>query len=78
MLMCSWSGVLGGCQGIAVWLLGYFSWSLGCCYVIAREFCVVARMLLGSCLGILGYDCWADIKDILVHRYGLSPSFSEC
>ncbi len=40
-------GALVDCWDVARWLLGFSGWSsIGCCYVVARVFCVVVRMLL--------------------------------
>jgi len=53
VLLCRFYYVVGGCQGVAMWLPG-------CCYVVARMLpghgsavsrvlCVVARVLLCRC-----------------------------
>ncbi len=35
-------------------LLGYPGWLLGCCYVVAKVFWLVARMLICGCYGSRG------------------------
>lgn len=55
-LLCGFLGVLGGCrvllgggcQGIAMWLLGCFARLLGCFYTFPMVF-LMARILLCGC-----------------------------
>jgi len=48
-LPCGCYSILDGCYGVAIRLLGYSVWLLGCCYAVARLSWLDSRVLLYGC-----------------------------
>jgi len=62
VLLCSFEGILGGCEGVAMQFWGYSGWLLGCCYTVLKIFWV----LQCSFQGILGGNL--SLNSILLYH----------
>ncbi len=69
-------GILGGCQGVAMQFLGYSGWLPGCCYAVSRVFWVVAKVLISSFMCSLLFTMFIySVYDILGGCQGVAMQF---